>query len=119
MLSSRFSEFMGRDGVVGIVTRYGLDGPEFGSWWGQDSPHPSRQALGSTQPPVSRVLILGVKQPGRGVDNPPPSRTELELSVVVYLCTPSGISCSRVNFNLSFTSSSCLLMSVLRDKSKA
>ena len=71
---------MVRDIVVVIVTRYGLDGPEIGSRWGRDFPHPSRQALGPIQPPVSKVYIFipGVKQPGRGIDNPPPSSTELK-----------------------------------------
>jgi hypothetical protein len=105
---------MGRDGVVGIMTCYGLDGPEIGSKWGRDPPSQSRQALGSMHPPVSRVQVFipGVKQPGRGFDNPPPSSTELKVSVVLYLYTPSGLSWSRVNFNLSFTSSSCLLMQI-------
>ena len=56
-----------RDSVVGIATRYGLDGP------GIDFPHPSRSALGPTQPPIQWVpgLSPGVKRPGRGVDHPP------------------------------------------------
>jgi len=42
-----------RDSIVGITTRYGLEGPGIESqWWGRDFPHPSRLALGSTQPPV-------------------------------------------------------------------
>jgi len=38
---------LGRDSSVGIATHYGLDGPEIESRWGQDFPHPSRQALGA------------------------------------------------------------------------
>ena len=37
----------GRDSSVGIVTRYGLDGPEIISRCGRNFPHPSRQTLGS------------------------------------------------------------------------
>jgi hypothetical protein len=35
----------GRDSVVGIATRYGLDGPGIESRWGRDFPHPSRPVL--------------------------------------------------------------------------
>ena len=45
----------GRDSSVGIATRYGLDGPGIESRWKQDFPHPSRPALGLTQPPVQWV----------------------------------------------------------------
>ena len=41
----------GRDSVVGIATCYGLDGPGIESRWGRDFPHPSRPAVGPTQPP--------------------------------------------------------------------
>ena len=43
---------MGRDGLVGIATRYGLDGPGIESRWGQDFPHLSRTTLRPTQPPT-------------------------------------------------------------------
>ena len=45
----------GRDSSVVIVTRYGLDGPGIASRWGRDFLHPSRRALGPTQPPVQWV----------------------------------------------------------------
>ena len=41
-----------RDSVIGIATRYGLDGPGIETWWGQDSPHPSKPALGPIQLPM-------------------------------------------------------------------
>jgi hypothetical protein len=40
---------------IGIATRYGLDGPGIDSRLGQDFPHPSRPALGPTQPPIRWV----------------------------------------------------------------
>ena len=43
---------VGRDSSVGIVTHYRLVGPGIESHWGRDCPHPSRPALGPTQPPV-------------------------------------------------------------------
>ena len=48
----------GRDSSVGVATRYGLDGPGIGSRWGRDFPHPSRPALGLTQPPIQWVPSL-------------------------------------------------------------
>ena len=45
----------GRLSAVGIATRYGLDGPGIESRWGRDIPHPSRPALGPTQPLVQLV----------------------------------------------------------------
>ena len=41
--------------VVGLATRYELDGPGIESWCGRDTQHPSRLALGPTQPHVQRV----------------------------------------------------------------
>ena len=46
---------VGRDSSVGIATRYELDGPEIESRWGRDFQHPSRPALGTTQPPIQWV----------------------------------------------------------------
>ena len=44
-----------RDSSVGIITRYGLDGPGIESRWVGEFPHPSRPALWPTQPPIQRV----------------------------------------------------------------
>ena len=59
--------------VVGIATRYRLKGPGIEFRWGRDFPHPSRTALGPTQPSVQWVPVHSarVKRTGRGVDHPP------------------------------------------------
>jgi hypothetical protein len=46
------SHIRSRDTVVGVATRYGLEGPGIESRWGRDFPHVSRPALRPTQPPV-------------------------------------------------------------------
>jgi hypothetical protein len=74
-----------RDGIVIVVTCYGLDGPGIKPWWG-------RLALGPAQPHVQRVLCLfpGGKWPGRGVDYPPPSSAKVKERVELYDYFPSG-----------------------------
>jgi hypothetical protein len=58
---------VGRDSVVGIATRYGLEGPGIESRWGRDFPHLSRPALGPTQPPVIGYRVFPEGKGGRGV----------------------------------------------------
>jgi len=41
--------------VVGIATRYGLDGPGIESRWEREFPHLSRPALGTTQPSIKWI----------------------------------------------------------------
>ena len=83
---------MGPDSSVGIATRYWLDGPGIESRWGarffvsvQTGPgaHPASYTMGTGSFP-------GVKQPGRGVNHPPPSSAEVKERVDLYLYSLSG-----------------------------
>jgi hypothetical protein len=78
---------MGRDSSVGIATRYGLDVPRIESRCWRDFAHPSRPALGPTQPPMQWIPV--VKRPGRGVDHPSPPRVEVKEIIQLYLYSPS------------------------------
>ena len=75
-----------------LATGWTLRGSSPG--WGRDFLHPSRPALGSTQPPECWVLTPyhGCKAAGAWRDHPPPSRTELKGGVDVYIYSPFGLS---------------------------
>jgi hypothetical protein len=76
---------VGRDSSVGIVTRYGFDGPGSNPGGGRDIPHPFRPSLGSTQPPYG-VSFPEVKRPGRDVH--PPHVVPRLSKEKRYTCTP-------------------------------
>ena len=74
---------MGRDGVIGLATRYGLDGPGIESWGSEVSApvqtgpgaHSASSTMGTGTP--SR----GVKRPEHGDCNPHPSSAEVKETV--------------------------------------
>jgi hypothetical protein len=81
---------VGQDSTVGMATHYGLDGPGIESQWGPDFPHQSRPVLGTTLPPIQWYRVIpGVKQPGRGIDHPPPYSAEVKEKVELYLYSAS------------------------------
>jgi len=59
---------------------------------GRDFPHPSRPALGPTQPPTQWVpgCSWGIKWQGRGVDHLPAPNAEVKERVELYLYSPCG-----------------------------
>ena len=77
-----------RDSVVGIATRYGLDGPGIESGGGRrDLPHLSTHPASCT---MGTGSFLGVKLLGRGVEHPPPFNAGVKERVELYLYSPSG-----------------------------
>jgi len=50
--------YMGRDSLAGTATHYGLNGPRIEPRWGTRFSTPIQTSLGSTQPPVQRVLCF-------------------------------------------------------------
>ena len=91
---------MDRNSLVGIATRYRLDGAGLESRWRQYLPifqigtvaHPATYTVGSGYFP-------GVKRPRRGVERPPPSSAEVEEKVELYLYYPSGLSWPVIEWN--------------------
>jgi hypothetical protein len=84
--------WVGQDSSVRIATRYGLDGPRVESRWGRNLPHPSRPALGPTQPPIQWALSLfpGGTTAGAWRWPPAPSSAEVNGRVELYIYSHSG-----------------------------
>jgi hypothetical protein len=83
---------MGWDSSVSIATRYGLDGLGNESQCGPRFSAPIQTGPGAL--PASYTMgtrsFTGVKRPGHGVDNPPPSSVEIKETVELYLYSPFG-----------------------------
>jgi hypothetical protein len=100
---TRIRVYVSRDTVVGIATWYAMDRPEIESRWRRDFPHPPKPALGPTQPPVwwAPDLFPEGKRPGRGVNHPSPSSTDVKEKVELYLYSPSGSSWPAQEWNFT------------------
>jgi hypothetical protein len=92
----------GRDSSVSIVNRYGLNGPGIESRLGRDFPHPSRQALGATQPPIKWApgLFTGRKAAGAWRWPPTPCSVEVKEIVELYIYSSSGASWPALGWTL-------------------
>jgi hypothetical protein len=75
------------DSSVGIVTRYGLDGPGIESQWEGRFSAPVQTGPGAhtASYTMGTGSFLGVEQPGHGIDHPPPPSTEVKGRVELYL----------------------------------
>ena len=94
-----------RDSVVGIATRYGLNGPGIRSRWGKIFRNRPNWPLRAPSLLCSgyRVLFLGVKRPGRGAYHPPSTSAEVRGRVELYLFSSCGPSWPVVGWTLPFT----------------
>jgi hypothetical protein len=99
------------DSAVHMVTRYGLNGPGIESWWGRDFPHPSRTALGPTEPPTQWVpsLFPGGKAAEAWYWPSIPSSAKGKERVQLYLCSSSGLSWPVLGWTLPL----CYLYTIL------
>ena len=78
---------------MNIATRYGLEGPRVGSRWGVGGGGGEILCILSHRPwspPMNtEALSPGVKRPGRGVNQSPPSRAEVKEREELYFYTLS------------------------------
>jgi hypothetical protein len=83
-------QFVGRDGAVGIATRYWLDSPRIESRW---------RDIFRTRP--DRPWDPGVKRSERGVNHPSASSTVVKEIVELYVYFPlcvDGTLCGEIYF---------------------
>jgi hypothetical protein len=81
---------VGRNSVLGIPTRYTLDGPEVESLWRRDFPHLSRPSSGLNQPLYNGYRVFPrVRFSGRGVVHL--TSTSVELKEYSYTSPILGL----------------------------
>jgi hypothetical protein len=92
---------VGRDSIVDITARYGPDGPGIESRWeGEIFPFRPDPILG---PPSllhnGYQILTGVKRPGLGVDQPPPSTAEVKERAELWAI----VACSKLKLPFPLT----------------
>jgi len=89
-----FVEVVTLDIVVGILTRYGLDGPGIESRWRATffTPVQTRPGAHPFSCTMGTGSFSGVKRLGLGFDHPPPPSTEVKERVELYIYSLSGLS---------------------------
>jgi len=83
---------VGCDSKVGIATCYGQEGPGIEIWRGAKFSTDQSWGPPSLQSNGYQVSFLGIKQPWRGIDHPPPSHAEVRERIELYLYSLSGSS---------------------------
>jgi hypothetical protein len=92
---------IGRDSSIGLAIRYGLNGPVIESRWVRGFPHPSRPALGPSQPPIQWYRVYpGGKVAGAWCWAPTPSSAEAKERVELYFLSPFGLSLPVLGWTL-------------------
>jgi len=94
---------VGRDSIIGIVTRYELNGPGIEYRWRRI--FRKRPDLPKSQPSLLqngyRVSLFEVKRPRRGANHTPLSSAEVKEREELFLYPLWAFkACSRLNFNL-------------------
>jgi hypothetical protein len=87
------SKTVGRESVVGIATRYGLDGPGMVSRWGGEISRTVQTGPGAR--PAYYTMdtgpFPGIKRSGRGVEHAPLYGAEVKERVELHLLFPLGL----------------------------
>ena len=91
-------DYVGRDSLVGIATRYGLDGMGIESRWGRDFPHPSSRPWGPPSLLLNGYRVFPGSKAGGALTTYPHAAPRLKSRTIPFLPLWAFLACSRVNF---------------------